>query len=143
MHPSSPILTPPQVIRSRPNLHIASEAFVRRVVMQQPGKNSPPGSLPRATAIEVDLNSGERISVFADKEVRLDGDQTYLIYENNINNKPEKMFKTDSLSCNLFEKKMENVPTRYEEFVRYSPRPPHPKTKNGATRTLTLIISIW
>ena len=40
--------------------------------MQQPGQDSPPGSLPRASAIEVDLNSGERILVFADKEVRLD-----------------------------------------------------------------------
>ena len=59
------------MLRSRPNLHIASEAFVRRIEMEHPGPDSPPGSLPRASAIELDLNSGERILVHADKEVRL------------------------------------------------------------------------
>lgn len=55
------------VLRSRPNLHIASEGFVRRVMMEQTG----PESLPRASGIELDLNSGDRILVHADKEIIL------------------------------------------------------------------------
>lgn len=59
------------VLRGRPNLHVASEGFVRRIEVEAPGPNSPPGSLPRASAIELDLNTGQHILVHADKEIIL------------------------------------------------------------------------
>ena len=57
---------PSQVLRDRPNLRVASEAFVRRVLIDS---HAPGG--PRACGVEVELPDGRRVEVRSSREVVL------------------------------------------------------------------------